>query len=288
LNVSGVNPIRPWVGDIPIRVLIDTDPAFTQIRHLQDASARQLASKHNVFFSFAENLGKAGCLVPDDGFPWQATRQPVALQAWPVVPAPEDGNYTTVMQWDSYSLREYNGNCYGMKSRSFERYMDLPRYTEARLELAVGSESAPRELLKTNGWRVCDPLKVTRELDTYRRYIQGSKAEFSIAKHGYVVSGSGWFSERSANYLASGRPVVVQETGFSSWMNTGYGVIAFTSPEEAIAGIERIDQSYALQCEAARAVAEEYFDSAMVLTSMIERAEQAARCGTQMDDGKSD
>jgi hypothetical protein len=288
LNVSGVNPIRPWVGDIPIRVLIDTDPAFTQIRHLQDASARQLASKHNVFFSFAGNLGKVDCLVPDDGFPWLVTRQPVTLQAWPVVPAPEDGNYTTVMQWDSYSLREYNGNSYGMKSRSFGPYMDLPRHTDAGLELAVGSESAPRELLKTNGWRVCDPLKVTRELETYQRYIQGSKAEFSIAKHGYVVSGSGWFSERSANYLASGRPVVVQETGFSSWMNTGYGVIAFTSPEEAIAGIERIDQSYALQCEAARAVAEEYFDSAMVLTSMIERAEQAARCGTQMDDGKSD
>jgi hypothetical protein len=191
------------------------------------------------------------------------------------------------MQWDSYSLREYNGNSYGMKSRSFGPYMDLPRHTDAGLELAVGSESAPRELLKTNGWRVCDPLKVTRELETYQRYIQGSKAEFSIAKHGYVVSGSGWFSERSANYLASGRPVLVQETGFSSWMNTGYGVIAFNSPEEAIAGIERIDQSYALQCEAARAVAEEYFDSDMVLTSMIERAVQAARSGGQMDGGKS-
>jgi hypothetical protein len=281
LNVSGVNPIRPWFGNIPIRVLIDTDPAFTQIRHLNDPAARQLALKHNVFLTFAENFGTEGCVVPDDGLPWQATRQPVVLQAWPVVPAPKDGNFTTVMQWDSYKVREHNGIRYGMKSSSFEPYLDLPRYTDARLELAVGSETAPRKLLKENGWLVCDPLEVTRDLNTYRQYIQRSKAEFSIAKHGYVVTRSGWFSERSANYLASGRPVLVQETGFSSWMNSGAGVIAFNSPDEAIAGIEQIYRNYALHCEAARAVAEAYFDSSMVLTGMIECAVQTADSGAQ-------
>jgi len=280
LNISGVNPIRPWFGDIPIRALIDTDPAFTQIRHLEDPSARQLALKHNVFFSFAENWGTEDCVVPDDGFPWQTTRQPIVLQAWPVVPAPKDGKFTTVMQWDSYKVREYNGIRYGMKSSSFEPYLNLPRFTDAELELALGSETAPQELLKKSGWLVCDPLKVTRDLNTYQRYIQRSKAEFSIAKHGYVVTRSGWFSERSANYLASGRPVLVQETGFSAWMNTGSGVIAFNSPDEAIAGIEQIERNYALHCEAARAVAEAYFDSSMVLTGLIERAVQTAGSGS--------
>lgn len=276
LNVSGVNPLRPWHIDIPIRVLIDTDPAFTQIRHLQEPIARQTALRHNAFFTFAENFGAESCVVPDDGLPWQATRQPVVLETWPVVPAPENGNFTTVMQWDSYKVREHNGVCYGMKSRSFEPYIDLPRYTEVGLELALGGETAPRELLKANGWLVCNPLEITRELNTYRQYIQESKAEFSIAKHGYVVSQSGWFSERSANYLASGRPVLVQETGFSNWMNSGEGVIAFNDADEAIAGIEKINSDYRSQCEAARALAAEYFESSVVLTSMLERALQTA------------
>ena len=278
LNISGVNPIRPWFGDIPIRALIDTDPAFTQIRHLEDPSARQLALKHNVFFSFAENFGKEGCVVPDDGLPWQATRQPVILQAWPVVPPPKDGNFTTVMQWDSYKVREHNGISYGMKSGSFEPYLELPRYTDEGLEIALGSETAPRSLLVENGWLLSDPLEVTRDLNSYQQYIQRSKAEFSIAKHGYVVSHSGWFSERSANYLASGRPVLVQETGFSDWMNTGAGVLVFNSPNDAIAGIEQIQQNYALHCEAAQAVAEAYFDSSTVLTVLLERALRGTGC----------
>jgi hypothetical protein len=274
LNVSGVNPLRPWFDNIPIRVLIDTDPAFTQIRHLQDPSALQLALKHNVFFSFAENFGTEACKLPDDGLPWQATRQPVVLKAWPVVPAPEDGKFTTVMQWDSYKVREFDGMRYGMKSSSFEPYIDLPAHTGARLELALGSETAPREALAKHGWLLRDPLVVTRELTSYRQYIQTSKAEFSIAKEGYVVTHSGWFSERSANYLASGRPVVVQETGFSSWMNTGAGVLAFSDPEEAIAAIEQVCGNYSFHCAAARAVAEAYFDSSLVLRALIETALQ--------------
>jgi hypothetical protein len=188
------------------------------------------------------------------------------------VPPPEDGNFTTVMQWDSYKVREHNGISYGMKSGSFEPYLELPRHTDAGLEIALGSETAPRNLLVENGWLLSDPLEVTRDLHSYQQYIQRSKAEFSIAKHGYVVSHSGWFSERSANYLASGRPVLVQETGFSDWMNTGAGVLVFNSPEDAIAGIEQIEQNYALHCEAAQAVAEAYFDSSTVLTVLLECA----------------
>lgn len=275
LNLSGVNILRGALKDIPTRAYVDTDPAFTQIRNLQEESQRDYADQHNVFFSFGENIGGQDCYVPDDSYPWQATRQPVVLDKWPVIAAPKEGRYTTVMQWDSYKVQEHDGVIYGMKSRSFDPYMDVPKKTSVKLELAIGSESAPRDLLKSNDWLLRDPLEVTRDLWTYQRYIQASRAEFSIAKHGYAITNSGWFSERSANYLASGRPVLVQETGFSDWLSTESGVIAFNNPDEALTGIEQIAQNHAEHCEAARAVAEKYFDSHKVLNSLIERAMQA-------------
>jgi hypothetical protein len=189
-----------------------------------------------------------------------------------VDPGSNDGNFTTVMQWDRYKAREHDGIHYGMKSRSFEPYMDLPCCGNFKLEIALVSKSVPRERLQSSGWLLCDLLEVTRDLWTYQRYIQKSKAEFSVAKQGYVLTHSGWFSERSANYLASGRPVLVQETGFSDWMATGTGVIAFNNPDEAVAGLEQISRSYASNSEAAQALAREYFDSTKVLTSLIERA----------------
>ena len=132
--------------------------------------------------------------------------------------------------------------------------------------------SAPRDVLRSNGWTLCNPLEISRDPWTYQRYIQQSKGEFSVAKHGYVVSHSGWFSERSAVYLASGRPAVVQETGFSDWLPTGAGIIPFNTPEEALAGIEDINRRYEFHCRAARAVAEEYFDARKVLRRLVECA----------------
>jgi hypothetical protein len=271
LNLSGVNPLRPWLLQIPARALVDTDPVFTQIRHLTDREAQSQARQHTSFFTFAENVGMAGCGIPDDGLPWQATRQPLVLEAWPLTPGPEDGNFTTVMQWDSYPAREYGGRYYGMKSSSFEPYLGLPKKAGRVLEVAVGGSTA-RDLLTGRGWMVRNPLEVTRDPWTYQRYVQGSKAEFSVAKHGYVVSRSGWFSERSAAYLASGRPVVVQETGFSDWLPTGEGTIAFTTPEEALAGMEAINHRYRFHCDAARSLAAEHFDARVVLPRLIERA----------------
>jgi len=276
-NLSGANLLRGALADVPIRAYIDTDPLFTQIRCLQDESRRDFLAQHNIYFSFGENIGTENCNVPDDGFAWQATRQPVVLDQWPVTDVAKNGHFTTVMQWDSYKVQEYDGVVYGMKSRSFDPYMDLPKKTGAKLELAIGSESAPRDLLRSNDWLLRDPLEVTRDLWTYQRYIQTSRAEFSIAKHGYAITNSGWFSERSANYLASGRPVLVQDTGFTDWLSAEKGVIAFNNPDEALAGIEEISQNYAEHCEAARMVAEEYFDSYKVLSSLIERAMQSQK-----------
>jgi len=272
LNLSGVNPLRPWMQKIPARAFVDTDPAFTQIRHLTDATARALASQHTAFFTFAENIRQPVCTVPDDRFVWTPTRQPVVLDVWPVTPADPSAKWTTVMQWDSYPAREYAGRRYGMKSESFGDYMDLPESAGRIFELAVGSSSAPRALLESKNWTVRDPRDVTRDPWTYQRYIQESKAEFSVAKHGYVVSRSGWFSERSAAYLASGRPVVTQETGFSTWLPSGEGVLAFSTRAEALAAIEEVNERYDFHCRAARAVAEEFFDARKVLPELIERA----------------
>lgn len=272
LNLSGANPIRPWLMKIPLRVLIETDPVFTQIRHLTDHVARDLALQHTSFLTFGENIDSNQCTMPSDGLPWQATRQPIVLDAWPVTPGPAQGKFTTVMQWDSYPAREYNGLRYGMKSDSFGPYINLPGKTNSIFELAVGSPTAPRTLLRSKGWLVRNPLEPTLDPWTYQRYIEQSKAEFAIAKHGYVVSRSGWFSERSAAYLASGRPVVTQETGFSDWLKTDSGVIPFNTSEEALAAIDEVNAHYEFHCRAARDIAEAYFDARQVLYHVLECA----------------
>lgn len=277
LNVSGVNPLREWTMQVPVRVLVDTDPAFTQIRNLSDPQALQAALRHNAFFSFGANIGDSDCTIPDDGVPWQPTRQPIVLDAWPVTPGPPGGNFSTMMQWESYPAPHYGGRTYGMKSLSFQDYLDMPGKTGARLEVAVGGASAPREELRRNGWIVRDPMQPSRDPWIYRRFLQEAKAEFTVAKHAYVVTASGWFSDRSAEYLACGRPVVTQETGFSRWLPTGTGVLAFASPQEAVIAIERVGADYERHCRAAREVAAEHFDARQVLPSLLERAESSAR-----------
>lgn len=272
LNLGGVNPLRPWLLPVPARAFVDKDPVFTQIRHLTDDAARQRAEHHTAFFSFGENIGRPGCAVPADGLPWRSTRHPIFLDAWPVTPGPADGKFTTVMQWDSYAAPVHGGLRYGMKSESFAPYLDLPASAGHVFELAIGSATAPRELLTGKGWTVLNPVELGWDPWAYRRYIQESKAEFSVAKHGYVISRSGWFSERSASYLASGRPVLIQETGFSDWLPTGAGVVPFASPEQALAGVEAISSHYEFHCKAAREVAEEHFDSRKVLSRLIEGA----------------
>ena len=273
LNLSGSNPLRPWTLKVPVRVYIDTDPVFTQVRHLSDSARLERASRHTAFFSFGENIEHGTATVPADGFAWQPTRQPVVLDVWPVTPGPDSGRYTTVMQWDktiqSVPL-QYEGRHYGKKADSFGPYMDLPKQCAAQFELALGGKVAPREELRRKGWAIRNPLEVTRDAWTYQQYIQQSKGEFSIAKEAYVASNCGWFSERSAAYLASGRPVLTQDTGFSNWLPTGTGILAFNNCEEALDGIQEVSSRYEVHCKKAREVAQEYFDARKVLSRLIE------------------
>jgi hypothetical protein len=249
---------------------VDTDPVFTQIRHLTDKNARALAQGHTAFFSFAENIVSHGCLIPDDGFPWTPTRQPIVLDAWKQVPANPRGSYTTVMQWESYNDAEYQGQRFATKSASFGPFLDLPGRVQVTLELALGGQSAPRRLLRNRGWRICDPIAVTSSLDSYQSYLIDSKAEFSVAKQAYVCSNSGWFSERSACYLATGRPVIVQDTGFSSKIETGRGILAFNSLEQACASIEELEVNYKFHYTVTRELVRHYFDAEKVLCDMLE------------------
>jgi len=269
LNLSGVNPIRPWLADVGARALVDTDPGFTQVRHLTEPDRLDLARRHTSFHTFAGNVGRPDCTVPDDGLHWTATRQPVSLDQWPVTRAPADGPLTTVMQWDSYPAREHAGRSYGLKSDSFPAFLDLPSRTGAEFVLALGGPGPVRDRLAAHGWEVRDPRPPTRDPWTYQRFIQRSKAEFSVAKQGYTSTRSGWFSERSAAYLASGRPVLVQETGFSDWLEPGPGVLPFATLEEAVAGVGELTGNYHAHRRAARAVAEEYFDARKVLPRLL-------------------
>lgn len=270
LNLSGINPLRDFFQKIPVRVFIDTDPVFTQIRHLTEPAAAELAANHNLFFSFGENFGTTDCTVPDDQFLWKPTRQPVVTDIWNQAPGNETNKWTTVMQWDSYKVRTYNGKNFGMKSASFDPYLKLPQHTNDLLELAIGSATAPKEKLLQAGWLLTDPLTVTKTPESYQQFIVQSKGEWSVAKEGYVITKSGWFSERSTCYLASSRPVIVQDTGFSRFIPTGEGLLTFNTPEEAIAAIDEVNTDYARHCKNARAVAEEYFRYDKVLRQLLQ------------------
>jgi len=270
INISGVNPVRDWMLQIPVRVLIDTDPAFTQVKHLQDAGARQRAQSFTHYFTFGENFGQPACDVPEDGFDWKPTRQPVVLDLWrKEAPLRESAPFTTVMQWDSYKELRHDGRVYGMKSASFSPYFDLPRHTTTPLEIALGSRDAPRAQLKENGWGIRDPLEISQTPWTYQAYILRSAGEFAVAKDAYVRTNSGWFSERSACYLAAGRPVILQDTGFSRHLPTGSGLFAFANPEQAVEALDRCASDLRAQAKAAREVARESFDPATILNCLL-------------------
>jgi hypothetical protein len=272
VNLCDAEPLRPWLAGIPVRALVDTDPAFSQVRHLGNPEAAEAARCHTAFFSFGENIASGAASVPADGLPWQATRQPIDFDVWPVTTGDRSASWTTIMQWDSYPAVEHDGIAYAMKSASFGPYADLPARVGRVFELALGSPGAPRAELEARGWRLCDPRDPSRTPWSYRRYLQASKGEFTVAKHGYVVSQSGWFSERSACYLASGRPVVTQDTGFTLVLETGEGLVAFTTPDEAQAGLEDVDRRYDHHCAAAYELARERFAARDVLASLVERA----------------
>jgi hypothetical protein len=276
INVSGTLIRLHEYRRIPRLAYIDSDPVFTQIKVVRGSRRfRQRVEAHDVHFSFGESLPAT---LPVTGQRWLPTRQPVVLGEWTHThPARE--TFTTVMNWASYKRVSWEGNVYGQKDSEFRRFLSLPELVwPTALELAVRraerrrKPTLPAERLAAAGWRVVDPLEVCPDVERYRRYVQTSKAEWSVAKHGYVAGRPGWFSCRSACYLASGRPVVVEDTGFGSVLPVGEGIVAFSTLEEAVEGIRDVEARYARHAAAAREIAREYFDSERVLTSLVDRA----------------
>jgi hypothetical protein len=210
--------------------------------------------------------------MPSAGAQWLATRQPIVLDLWPVKKGNPGAPFTTVMNWSPFGDRLDHDQRYGQKEREFEPYFTLPQKTGELMEIAAQLPSTVRRRAAEGGWRLADPLEVTRHPWLYQDYLAHSRAEFSVAKHGYVATRCGWFSDRSAGYLASGRPVVIQDTGFSRWLNTGDGLVPFTTRDEAAAGLEEVNRRYAAHCRAAREIAEQYFDARKVLTSLLDGA----------------
>jgi hypothetical protein len=230
---------------------------------------------HDAYFTFGENIGLPGCSIPIHGIDWRATRPAVVLDEWPVVAANNEHVFTTVGTWRGpYGPVVWQGHTYGLKLHEFRKLLELPARSRETFELALDihpDEKHDLELLRNHGWRLADPRVVAGEPFAFRSYVQGSFAEFSAAQGIYVETDCGWFSDRTVRYLASGKPAVVQDTGFSRNLPTGEGLIAFRTLEDAIAGVEAVASDYEHHSRAARALAEEFFESDTVLGKILER-----------------
>jgi len=279
VNISGHLTLEPLLSRIRRRAYIDLDPGFTQCWHADPKTPFTLGG-HTHYFTVGENIGSPGCPIPTSEIPWRPVRQPVVLDDWPVATAPQRVRFTTIASWrGAFGPVSFGGRAYGLKVHEFRKVLPLPqRVTKASVggpvfELALdihAGDAKDLTALHEHGWRVTDPRHVAGDPDTFRQFVQESGAEFSVAQGIYVETNSGWFSDRTVRYLASGKPALVQDTGFSQHYPAGEGLVPFKTLDEAVAGAEAIVRDYDRHCRAARAIAGAYFDSDKVLTRLLE------------------
>jgi hypothetical protein len=266
LNLSGGSWFwRDEYLRIPHKAFIDSDPAFTQ---LAIAKAEpwyvEFFQKFDHLFTFGANIGTPQSPIPVGAFTWHKTWQPITIADWQTSAPPGDC-FTTVMTWQIESFTDVGGN----KDEEFVKYIDLPSRTPQPFELAV---NGPRGLLAEHGWDTVDAMAKSRTPWDYRDFIQRSKAEFGVAKHTYVATRSGWFSDRTECYRAAGRPALVQDTGGTAQLPHGEGLLAFSNLEDVLAGIDRINSDWARHARRAEDIAREYFDARRVLPRLVEEA----------------
>jgi hypothetical protein len=272
VNMSGRFHLRPVLGAVRRRLYLDLDPGFVQIwqeRYGVDMNLRG----HDVYVTVGLNLGAPDCPLPTCGIQWHTTLPPVVLDQWTTT-EPPGSSYTTVADWRGYSPVEWRGVWYGQKAEEFMRIIQLPRCVSVPLELCLAIHPNEPDFckLEENGWQLSAPRRHCATPDTYRDYIRGSRGEFTVVKHGYAAGHSGWFSDRSACYLAAGRPVIVQDTGIGAHVPTGTGLLTFTDLDGAAAAIARVEHDYARHAAAAAAFAREHLDSDRVLARLLELA----------------
>jgi hypothetical protein len=280
VNVAGNVRLEEVKRRSRLTVYVDVDPGLTQLWLASGAPAPRIEG-HDLYFTIGENVGTPGCPLPTGGITWRPTRQPVLLDEWPVSKNGDGGRFTTVATWRGtgpHGSLDAKGISLTQKADEFEKVIELPRRAPATFELALKIDAADtegRSLLEDNGWGVIDPRTVASGPGVFRDYVQGSGAEFSVAKGAYAQTLSGWFSDRTTRYLASGKPALVQDTGFDANIPVGNGLLAFADLEDAVVGVEKIVSAYEHHCAAARALAEEFFDSDLVLSRFLDDVEFA-------------
>jgi len=286
VNVSGASLLPDSLAPGCVKIFLDTDPGYNQIVLTERPSWSENVERwcasvadHDVHFTYAENIDGDDCLVPKAGYQWRRTRMPVVMDLWDRLPQirPSDGApWTTIMTWNAFKGRLlYRGTEYKSKGAEFTKFLSLPQFVGPRMKVAVGGVNAPLGQLHQHGWEVVDGPTATLTPQSYQELIASSRGEFSTAKQVYVATRSGWFSCRSACYLAAGRPVVVQDTGFSRLIPTGEGLLAFQNLSEAVEAIQRVEDRFEHHSRAAREVAKEEFGSDRVLTRMLSEAMSA-------------
>jgi hypothetical protein len=271
VNVNGFIDDPEVLERASLRAFLDIDPGFWHM--WRQLGLHDAFRGHDAYITIGENIGSPDCNIPTGGIDWITTPQPIVLDLWPVA-AHGGESFTTVGSWRGpFGPIEYNGETYGLRVHEFRRFAELPRRVNADFEIALDIHEAEVddiELLRKNGWSITDPEEVAKDPWVYQSYIKSSKAEFGVAKNMYVRANSGWFSDRSICYLASGRPVLAQETGFSARYGSDEGLLAFSTLDEAAAGAEAICADYSRHARAARRIAEEHFDSKKVLAKLLD------------------
>jgi len=272
LNVMGFLRDPEILESAPKRVLLDIDPGFGQM--WQDLGLFETFTGHDHYVTIGENIGQPDCEIPTCGMRWITTHQPVVLDLWQ--PDEDFGNraFTTIASWrGSYAPVAYHGKMYGLRAHEFRKFFSMPSVTAHSFEAALDihpDETRDRAALQENGWNLVDPRIVSSDPWKYRQYIAGSTAEFSVAKNMYVETRSGWFSDRSICYLASGRPVVVQDTGLSRLYPDRKGLLTYRSLDEAASCVQELCRDYRAHAAAARAIAQEHFDARKVLCRLLQ------------------
>jgi hypothetical protein len=273
VNMTGHLAIEPLRSLPRCKVYVDLDPGFTQIWYSSGTLGPRLDG-HDFFFTVGQNVGTPECSIPTDGIAWRPMGRPVVLEEWPVAGQGPAERLTTVGSWRGpYGPVEHEGRTFGLKAHEWRKFLELPRLVPQTFEVALEmypEEDRDLEALQSHGWHVVDPAGVAGDPASFRTYVQGSGGEFSVAQGIYVETHSGWFSDRTAEYLASGKPVLVQETGFSRVYPVGEGLLTFRTLEEAVAGARSIAADHEGHARAARRFAEEHLDSDRVLGRLLE------------------
>ena len=272
INVNGVLRDEELLAAARRRLFLDIDPGVPQM--WRALGLADILAGHDVHATFGARIGHDGCTIPTCGLEWIATRPPVVLEEWPVRTGAEATTFTAIGGWRGpFAPIEFEGERYGLRAHTFRALADLPVRAGGHFRAALDidpADDADRRALTDGGWELLDPTALTADPWSYRELIGASSAELMVAKEIYAQTRGGWFSDRSACFLASGKPVLALDT--ASPIPAGEGLVVFTTPQEAAEGARTIAAGYDHHARAARALAEEWFDSDRVLADLVEEA----------------